>query len=362
MLDFLEAESEEDALEQLHDADCTDGLPVVIPTEARVERLVLATGLDSDLVLGEMGPAMGVATVEKVCVAAVMAGCKPDYMPVVIAAVKAAVQPQFDLTELQATTHCTAPLIIVNGSARFDCGPVSSSYGALGPGHRANASIGRALRLSMINIGGGRPGVSDMSLLGHPGKFTYCLSEAEEDSPFPPLHTSLGFEKTDSVVTLLGCEAPHSVLYSDNVDDTEDAEKLLHILAVGLANLATNNHIFASGSALVCLGPKHASVLARSNFSRETTQRRLWELTHFPKAEHVRYGGEFGAAFRDDPEGTYPAFTTPENILLMVAGGSGLYSMVMPNWGGAAHANSAVSEKIELDQFCEVPGLANPKR
>ena len=193
MLEFLEADSEEAALEQLHELDCTDGLPVVVPTEVRVERLILATGLDGDLVLGEMGPAMGVATIEKVCVASVMAGCKPDYMPVVIAAVKAAVRPEFDLTELQATTHCTAPLIIVNGSARQNCGPISSGYGALGPGHRANASIGRALRLCMINIGGGRPGVSDMALLGHPGKFTYCLAEAEEESPFPPLHVSRGF-------------------------------------------------------------------------------------------------------------------------------------------------------------------------
>lgn len=355
---YLEAQSEEDALELLHEMQCTDGLPVIIPTEKRVNEFVLSCGQDADMVLGELGPAMGLATVEKVAAAAVMAGCKPDYMPLLIAAVKAAADPNFDLAELQATTHCTAPLIIVNGPARQDCGPVASGYGALGPGHRANACIGRALRLCLINIGGGRPGVSDMALLGHPGKFSYCLAEAEEDSPFPPLHTSLGFEASDSVVTLLGCEAPHSVLYSDNADDPEDADKLLYILSVGLANLATNNHIFAQGSALVCLGPKHASVLARSNFSRESVQQRLWELTHFAKTEHIRYGGEFGSAFKDDPEGTYPAFKAPENILVMVAGGSGLYSMVMPNWGGAANANAAVSVKVDTDFFCEIPGLS----
>lgn len=355
---FLEAENEEAALEMLHELQCTDGLPVVIPTLARVTEFVLACGQDADMVIGELGPAMGLATVQKVAAAAVMAGCKPDYMPLVIAAVKAAADPKFDLSELQATTHCTAPLIIVNGPARTECGPVASGYGALGPGHRANASIGRALRLCMINIGGGRPGISDMALLGHPGKFSYCLAEAEEDSPFPPLHTSLGFDETDSVVTLLGCEAPHSVLYSDNADDPEDADKLLHILSVGLANLATNNHIFAQGSALVCLGPKHANVLARKNFSRESIQQRLWELTHFPNAEHIRYGGEFGAAFKDDPDGTYAAFNAPENILVMVAGGSGLYSMVMPNWGGAANANAAVSVKVDNDFFCEIPGLS----
>ena len=356
--DLLEAESEEAALEQLHDLQCTDGLPVVIPTPERVGKFILASGQDSDMVLGELGPAMGAATIEKVAAAAVMAGCKPDYMPLLIAAVKAVADPKFDLAELQATTHCTAPLIIVNGPARFDCGPVASGYGALGPGHRANASIGRALRLCLINIGGGRPGLSDMALLGHPGKFTYCLAEAEEESPFPPLHTSLGFAESDSVVTVLGCEAPHSVLYADNADDPEDADKLLYILSVGLANLATNNHIFASGTALVCLGPKHAKVLSRSNFTREDIQRRLWELTQFPKTEHIRFGGDFGNAFVDEPEGNYAAFKEPENILLMVAGGSGLYSMVMPNWGGAANANAAVSVPVEMAAFCEIPGLA----
>lgn len=358
MNELLEAETEEAALEQLHDLDCTDGLPVVIPTPERVSRFVLASGQDADMVLGELGPAMGIATIEKVAAAAVMAGCIPDYMPLVVAAVKAVAEPKFDLAELQATTHCTAPLIIVNGPARIDCGPVASSYGALGPGHRANASIGRALRLCLINIGGGRAGVSDMALMGHPGKFTYCLAELEEESPFPPMHTSLGFEETDSVVTVLGCEAPHSVMYSDDADDPEDAEKLLYILSVGLANLATNNAIFTSGDALVCLGPKHANVLSRSNFTREKIQQRLWELTHYPKADHIRYGGEFGNRFKEDPEGTYPVFAKPEKILVMVAGGSGLYSMVMPNWGGAANQNTAISVQVDNNFFCEIPGLA----
>jgi len=133
-------------LEQLHELGCTDGLPVVVPTEERVARMVLATGLDGDLVLGEMGPMLGIATVEKVAVAAVMAGCLPDYMPLVMAAVKAVIDPRFDLTEMQATTHCTAPLVIVNGPARQTCGPVASGFGALGPGHRANASIGPKTR------------------------------------------------------------------------------------------------------------------------------------------------------------------------------------------------------------------------
>ena len=187
MADTLCALDEEAALEELHNRGCTDGLPVVIPTAERVSRMVLASGLEGDMMLGTMGPGHGIATVEKVAIAAV-AGCKPDYMPVVVAAVKAVIDPKFDLTEMQATTHCTAPLIIVNGPARHTCGPIVSGTGALGPGHRANATIGRALRLTMINIGKARPGSSDMALLGHPGKFTFCLAEDEEASPFTPLH------------------------------------------------------------------------------------------------------------------------------------------------------------------------------
>ena len=256
MAEFLKADSEEIALEDLHKKGLTDGLPVIIPTPQRVSRMVLASGMEPDMGLGSMGPGHGIATIEKVAVAAVMAGCLPDYMPVVLASVKAVINPIFDLTEMQATTHCTAPLIIVNGPARHNCGPISSSYGALGPGHRANASIGRALRLTMINIGGGRPGTSDMALLGHPGKFTFCLAEDEENSPFPPMHVDLGFGKENSVVTVIGAEAPHSVLYSGDGDDPNGYRSLLDMLSIGISNAATNNAILTSGTATVVRWPR----------------------------------------------------------------------------------------------------------
>ncbi len=359
---MLEAADESAALEQLHELGCTDGLPVVIPTDERVRRLVLAAGLDGDLVLGTMGPGHGNATVAKVAVAAVMAGCTPDHMPIVIAAVKAVMDPVFDLTEMQATTHCTAPLIIVNGPARMDCGPVASGFGALGPGHRANASIGRALRLCMINIGGARPGSSDMALLGHPGKFTYCLAEDEEHSPFPPLHVALGFAPDDSVVTVIGAEAPHSVIYSGNADDPDDAEKLLAMLSIGLANMATNNAVLTGGSAVVVLNPEHAAILAQANLSRDAVAKRLWELTHIDRAQLQAYGGAF-ASWTEDAEGasTYRAFPSPEHILILMAGGSGLYSMVMPSWSAGAHRNAPVSVRVELDQYCEIPGALDDR-
>jgi hypothetical protein len=351
---LLNAGDEADAVEQLHALGCTDGLPVVVPTSARVDRMVLASGLDPELVLGEMGPGKGIATIEKVAVAAVMAGCLPDFMPVVVAAVQAVIEPDFDLTEMQGTTHCTAPLIIVNGPAREWCGPIASGFGALGPGHRANASIGRALRLAMINIGGARPGVSDMALLGHPGKFTYCLAEDEEHSPFPPLHTARGFQPDDSVVTVIGAEAPHSVLYSVDADEPEDHLRLLEVLAIGLGNLATNNAILRNGCAVVVLNPEHASTLAAAGLSREDIAARLCELAVHSRADMERYGGAFMNWSKE--EDAYHCFASPEQILVLMAGGSGLYSMVMPSWSAGPHRNSAISIKLELDQACEIPG------
>jgi len=351
---LLTALDEYAALEDLHSSGCTDGLPVVIPTPDRVNRMVLASGQDSDMVLGEMGPGRGIATIEKVAIAAVMAGCLPDYMPVVLAAIKAVIEPEFDLTEMQATTHCTAPLIIVNGPARMNHGPIASGFGALGPGHRANASIGRALRLAMINIGGGRPGESDMALLGHPGKFTYCLAEDEENSPFTPLHVARGFQPEDSVVTVIGAEAPHSVIYSGNADDPEDADRLLEVLAIGLSNLATNNAILANGAATVVLNPEHAAILANAGFNREQVAIKLHQRCTQTTSEIRRLMPGFAGRTRDTD--IRPCFKAPEDILILMAGGAGLYSMVMPSWCAGTHRNAAVSVLVDTDQFCEIPG------
>jgi hypothetical protein len=349
--DMLSAADEAEALEDLHQRGCTDGLPVIIPTADRVTRMVLASGQEADMVLGTMGPGHGTATIEKIAIAAVMAGCLPDYMPVVLAAVKAVIDPIFDLTEMQATTHCTAPLIIVNGPARHSCGPVSSGYGALGPGHRANASIGRALRLAMINVGKGRPGSSDMALLGHPGKFTFCLAEDEENSPFPPMHVDLGFQPDDSVVTVIGAEAPHSVLYSGDADQPEHYKILLELLAIGLANPATNNAILTSGTATVVLNPEHAAVLHGAGLTRQDIAQEIYERASMDGAELARLAGGFAGKNPQDRK----AFTGPEQILILMSGGSGLYSMVMPSWCAGTHCNSPSSVLIESDFFCEIP-------
>ncbi|MEM8922722.1 MAG: hypothetical protein AAGD35_04400 [Actinomycetota bacterium] len=356
---LLRAADESAALEELHRLGCTDGLPVIVPTPERVDRMVLASGLAADDVLGVMGPLMGAATVEKVATAAVMAGCLPDHLPVVVAAVGAVCQPEFDLREMQATTHCTAPLLIVNGPARHECGGIASGFGALGPGHRANASIGRALRLAMINIGGARPGESDMALHGHPGKFTFCFAEDEEGSPFAPLHTSLGYHAEQSVVTVVGTEAPHSVFFSGDADNAEaSAEELLGLLAATVAAPGTNNVVLGGrGAVVVVLNPEHAAHLAAAGYDRAGIQQRLAELAVVPIETARRLHPRSFAGFSGSE---VKAIRNPEQVLVVHAGGTGLYSMVMPTWATGPHANRAVHTVIDLDQACELPWAAKP--
>ncbi len=356
----LSALSEEAALEQLHAAGCTDGLPVVIPTPARVERMVLASGLDADVSLGQLGPNLGEATVEKAAIAAVMAGCLPDYFPVVVAGMRAVCDPRMDMTEVQATTHNLGPLLIVNGPAVSACG-VASGFGALGPGHRANASIGRAVRLAMINIGGGRPGTSDMALLGHPGKFTFCLGEDEEASPWPPLHTSLGYDLDQSTVTVACTEGPHSVLCFPDDDPEVYADHLLNVLAASLSGLGANNTHFGRGSQVLVLNPDHAIALADVGHDRTTIAEALHHRAKRSWSELATVRSRGSGISRhqrsqgDDPDLVVNALINPEALLILVAGGTGLYSTVMPSWGAGPHGNGHVTVEVDLDQACEVP-------
>ena len=180
-----------------------------------------AAGADRepDVELGVMPPRNGIVSVEAIAVNAVMAGCRPEHLPVVLTAVEAALVPDFNLFAVQSTTHPCSPLIIVNGPVAAELG-VNSRYGAFGPGHRANATIGRAVRLCLLNIGGAAPGVLDRSTQGQPSKYSFCIAENEAESPWEPLHVERGFEPGHSTVTVVGCENPHNI--NDHV--STDAE------------------------------------------------------------------------------------------------------------------------------------------
>ena len=353
--DPLEAPDEAAALEWLHANGCTDGHPVVIPTAERVAELVLASGLDADLVLGEMGPGGGAATVEKVAINAVMAGCLTDHVPVVVAAVRALLQPEFDLGEMQSTTHSTAPLIIVNGDAARHCG-IASGFGALGPGHRANAAIGRAVRLCMMNIGDARPGVSDMALLGHSGKFGMCIAEDEASSPWEPLHRQLGYGPNDSTVAILGTEGPHSVVFTNDADDPDSPERLLRALAAVIANTGSNNANFSGGSVAVALNPEHAHVLADAGMDCSDIRQRLHELAVNSRGRIRSVNTGFLPAGNDDD--VIPAVRKPTDLVVFVAGGTGLYSAVFPSWAAGAHRNAVVHESIVTGESCDLPWAA----
>ncbi|MFN0145351.1 MAG: hypothetical protein ACKVT1_02480 [Dehalococcoidia bacterium] len=344
------------ALEAFHERGWTDGLPVVIPTPERVDQMILGGGLDPDLVLGSVGPGFGDATVEKVAVNAVMAGCLPDHFPVVIAAVRAVCDERFDLGVLQSTTHALGPVVIVNGPAREICGDIASGWGALGPGHRANMSIGRALRLVMTNVGGARPGVSDMAVLGQAGKLSACFAEAEESSPFPPFHTTRGLRPDQSAVTVVGVEAPHSVICTPDGDDPGGAERILRTLAGAIANAGSNNTYGGIGTTLVVLNPNHARMIAKWGYTREDVQDFLCELAVTPKRTLNGY-----APMRQYPpeagDQLVRAIGSPEKVVVAVAGGEGIYSAVFNCWGGGAHGVTPVTVEIEIGQSCELPGF-----
>jgi hypothetical protein len=243
--------------------------------------------------------------------------------------------------------------VIVNGPARSACGGVAAGFGALGAGHRANASIGRALRLCLINIGGGRPGLSDMALHGHPGKFAYVLAEAEEESPFPPLHTSFGFAPDESTVTVVGTEAPHSVVSTPGADPARSAERLLTSLALVAGSMAGNNANLLNGTIVVVLNPEHAATLAAAGFDRAGIQDSLVARAVNRRSDLRRLNPGF---LPDGPgDEMLPALHSRDAVVVIVAGGGGIYSMVMPSWGAGPHGNPAVVARIDLFPACEIP-------
>src|ERR687891_641731 len=208
---MMSAMSEDDALEALYGRGVTDGLPVLAPTAARVAAAIEASGRPAGELVGLVAPRHGRATVEKIAINAVMAGCRPENLRGVFAAVRAICDPGFALEGVSGTTDAVAPLLILNGPIRSAL-EVNCGVGVFGPGWRANATIGRAVRLVWANIGGAGPGVISMSTFAQPGRYTYCIGEHEDASPWEPLHVEYGFAPHESTVTVLAAEAPQIVV------------------------------------------------------------------------------------------------------------------------------------------------------
>ena len=310
----------------------TDGLPIVPPTEARVEAMLAGIDAEPDHVVGKIPPLWAEASVEKVAINAVMAGCGPEAMPVLVAALEAMLEPPFNLYGVQATTHPVAPLVIVHGPAAAGLG-MHAGPGVFGPGNRANATLGRAVRLCLWNLGGARPGQGDMATQGSPAKYTYAIAERGDASPWGPLHASLGLDADEAAVTVFGGEAPHNV--NDHV--SQKAPNLLTVIADTAATLGSNGGwYYLQSQILVVLGPEHASTIAEDGFTRADIQRYVYEHARLP-LHRLKQGGMWGIhdwprwMEAADEHALLPIVPGPADVYVMVAGGSGKHSSVVPN-------------------------------
>jgi hypothetical protein len=334
--EMIEAADFAEVNELFHARGWTDGLPVVPPTGELVQRMLEGIRRAPDEVVAKVAPRITDATVLDIAINAVMAGCRPSYLPVVVGAVEAAADPAFNLNGVQATTHVSAPLIVINGPVRH-CLQVNCGANCFGQGSRANATIGRALRLVMINLGGGVPGVTDKATFGHPGKYTYCVGENEEASPFEPLQVELGYDRMQSTVTLFAAEAPHSV--TDHLSN--DPVGILTSIADALSNLGSNN-MHLMGQAFAVLSPEHARTVGAARWSKRKVKEFLFEKAR-RRFGDLTFDGRYGKVYnrhwpawvdRDDPDAMVPMAKSPDDFFVIVAGGdAGRFSLAIPGWG-----------------------------
>ena len=311
----------------------TDGLPIIPPTPERVKRMLSLTRRDPKEVIAVLPPRMGEATVEKIAVNAVMAGCYPEYMPLIIAIVKALAHPDFNLYAVQTTTHLCAPLVILNGPIAKEL-KINYRASVLGPGTWSNATIGRAVRLILINIGGGIPGTLDKAAFGQPAKYSYLMAENEEESPWEPLHVEHGFDKELSTVTVISAEGPHNV--QDH--DSKSACGILTSISGTLSTVGSNSVYFQSQT-LVVMSPEHAHTVAREGMKKEDVKTFIFEHSQIPfsrfSEENVeRWKRTWPERYRDaGPETLIPVASSKDDIILLVSGGAGKHSLIMPTFG-----------------------------
>ena len=318
--------------ETFYERGWTDGLPIVPPTEGAVATMLEGTDRDPQQVIGVLPPRQGEATVERIAINAVMAGCLPEYLPVVITAVDAVSQPDFNLDGVQATTHPVAPLIVVNGPLARRLA-INSGYNCFGQGFRANATVGRALRLVLMNVGGGIPGSGDRATQGSPSKYSYCVAENEAANPWGPLHVELGFDADLSTVTVLGCEAPHNI--QEHYSNT--GEGILRTI-VGAMGQAGSNNILGLGYPMLSLGPEHAATIAADGYTKQSVREFIFENAVYPleklSAEYVEALWHRTGLPEGERTGVARIAAQPDDIRIIVAGGSGKHSCWHPTFGG----------------------------
>ncbi len=323
----------------------TDGLPVLPPTREAVDEMIKASGFDSDYRVGIVPPLNGVASIEIIAANAVMAGCLPEYFPVVVAAVRGLLQPGFNLNGVQTTTGNVAPIIIVNGPCR---NALEINYGSnvLGQGWRANSTIGRAIRLVLMNIGGATPGLYDKATLGQPAKYTFCIAENEEQNPWEPLHVERGFSRDTDAVSVTGCSGIHSIID----EASKSAKGIIMSMALSLAGGATSG--VTSSEALLIICPEHAATLSAGGYSKNDIRYELFTRARIPHEKISEENLELLAKrrpmwFQRGGTRDLPIVDRPEDIWIIVAGGSGVKSAFIPGRTSTHMQTTIIDRRIQ---------------
>jgi peroxiredoxin len=325
-----------------------DALPVVPPTADKVDAMVKASGLSPETIVARVPPFYGEATVEKIAANAVMAGCVPEMMRVLLPLLRAACDERFNLHGVQATTHFAAPLVMINGPVRQELG-FWSKQNVFSNVARANSSLGRAFQLVLLNIGGGRPDGIDMSALGNPGKFSFCIAENEEENPWEPFHVTRGLKREQSAVSLFAAEPPRGVS-----EHTAPAGKtVLETISFALATVWSYRTCLMP-EAIVILCPEHVKTIHRDGISKEQARQFLFENTgipvrHYSKEERAE-GTQLAGNYKEITvrgEKCYQKFRSPEAISIFVAGGTaGKFSAVIGSWSTGPAGSQMVTYPI----------------
>jgi hypothetical protein len=340
----FETEDDFEAINRLYqERKWGDGLPIVPPTLERLQRMLAHVERSPQDVISRLAPAFGAATIERIAINAVMAGCQPEVMPVLIAAAEALADPAFNLQAIQATTNPVAIWVIVNGPATEQLG-FNATFNCLGEGNWANATVGRAVRLMLRNIGGALPADMDRSTQGQPGRYTMCCAENEAQNPWSTLRAERGFGPDDSTVTVVGVEGTMNMN-----THSKEVNELLRVFADTMMHPPSNEYVHG-GEPWLMICPEHADICVRGGFDKAAVQQRLWELTRVPArymAERDLYRAkasrraELGEI---DADTMLPISVEPKDICLMVAGGPGTHSIYIPCFGNSR----AATRKIEL--------------
>jgi len=340
----IELADDVDEYQYFLEKDWCDGFPVVAPTEKRLRWMLAGTRRDPDEVIGDIPPAGETATVRDVALHALMAGCKPDYLPVVLGAIKIILREEFNMGGVQCTMHGVAPLMIVNGPYAQKIG-IHGGNGCFGPGFRANATIGRALRLILMNLGSGLAGLASATVFSSPIRYTACLTENTALSPWESYSKSIGYDDAANVIACVMVESPR--LHFDDV--STEPERLLRGIADSMTSTGSWNMWFSS-DVVVAMGPQFARLCANAGMTRTQVRQRLWELAERKQGDLKRGGNwreERARALGIDPNDDNAAFKAVKDVNrlhLIVAGGLGPVAAICHGWNESSRAQHGTYE------------------